>query len=70
MDFINRVIAVFGEWRKGSVFNVLITLDRCLMPSCHLAGLGDLTENGPEYWNEYSKTLKKTALQTTWCSKH
>jgi hypothetical protein len=26
MDFINRVIAVFGEWRKGSVFNVLITL--------------------------------------------
>jgi hypothetical protein len=28
MDFINRVIAVFGEWRKGSVFNVLITLAR------------------------------------------
>ncbi len=25
MDFINRVIAVFGEWRKGSVFNGLIT---------------------------------------------
>ncbi len=26
MDFINRVIAVFGDWRKGSVFNRFITL--------------------------------------------
>jgi hypothetical protein len=31
MDFINRVIAVFGEWRKGNVFNVLITLRDGLM---------------------------------------
>jgi hypothetical protein len=31
MDFIYRVIAVFGEWRKGNVFNVLITLQDGLM---------------------------------------
>jgi len=44
MDFINRVIAVFGEWRKGSVFNVLITL------AGRFNGYLGLTENDPEYF--------------------
>ena len=49
MDFINRVIAVFGEWRKGSVFNVLITLTNWFngAPKASLVGL---TEKGPEYF--------------------
>jgi hypothetical protein len=56
MDFINRVIAVFGEWRKGSVFNLLITLQDGLMA---VYWLYRLTENDPEYLKEYSKSLKK-----------
>ena len=67
MDFINRVIAVFGEWRKGSVFNVLITLQDGLMA---VYWLYRLTENEGEYWKRYSKSLKIWALQITCLSKH
>jgi hypothetical protein len=52
MDFIKRVIAVFGEWRKGSVFNVLITLARWFI------GLFRLTAKGPEYLKEYLNVKK------------
>lgn len=67
MDFINRVIAVFGEWRKGSVFNVLITSRDGLMA---VYVLYRLTENDPELLKRYSKSLKIRALQITWLSKH